>query len=85
MHEDQNYLENDADVGVPIKILHSTGDHECATFQTKQDLLRASLYDFIVKLQQGPQQFLDPGEALNHPYLAVSKKKKVVIDRPSDV
>lgn len=54
IHEDQNYLENDADVGVPIKILHSTGDHECATFQTKQDLLRQSLYDFIVKLMQGP-------------------------------
>ena len=69
LHEDLNYLHNDADMGVPLKILHSTGEHQCATFEAKQEMLRPTLFDFIVKLAQGKNQFVDPGEALSHLYL----------------
>jgi len=59
-------LDNDQDIGVPLKIIHSTGSHECASFFDKQDMLRSSLYDFAVKCILNEKQFIDPSEALNH-------------------
>jgi hypothetical protein len=45
--------------------------------------MEKSIYDFIFRLQMGPNQFLTPDEALNHPFL--TKLDMLEPTKPSDM
>jgi len=49
----------------------------------KKKMLNDSLYDFILKLLKGPNQFTDPAMALQHNF--ITKAASTRIDRPSDM
>lgn len=75
----KDYDSNDVDIGVN-PMLNSQAEMDP---DEKKKMLNDSLYDFILKLLEGPNQFTDPAMALQHNY--ITKAASTRIDRPSDL
>lgn len=67
------------DIGVNPNIFTK----ETEEYAEKKKYVTSSLYDYILKLLEGPNQFTDPDAALNHPFITTAASYK--INRPSDI
>lgn len=73
IHENKEYFQDDSDVGVLAGVYKMTEYME--TMDEKGIYLKSSIYHFMSKLFNGPNQFLALQDALDHPWLQPKKEE----------
>lgn len=77
-----SYNYQDDDVGVPTD-LDLRSDNDGIELEEKEEKMKSSIYDFIIRCIEGPNQFASAEAALSHPFIITPyhKSKGIVKDQ----